>query len=257
MPAIERELEPVEGERHLPLAGTYNVRDVGGYPTIHGRRTRWRTLLRADSPHRLLPEGRLELVRRGVRTVIDLRYEDELAEAPNAFVGEGGVRYRHLPLLPDPTSGQPRESATTGTLSETYCLMLETRAERMAEVIEALAQPDGLPALVHCTAGKDRTGLVVALVLSSVGVPAEVIAEDYALSACYLVGSYLEEAQERARRRGVPWEQYLARLVCPAPVMLETLAWLQGRYGGAESYLLHAGVPRQALTALRERLVED
>src|SRR5262245_36563109 len=97
--------------RHLELEGTYNVRDTGGYATVDGRVTRWRILLRGDSLHRLTPAGQDELVAKGLRTVIDLRHDTELARAPNVFAASDRVRYINISLLndiPDPTREQPR-----------------------------------------------------------------------------------------------------------------------------------------------------
>jgi protein-tyrosine phosphatase len=116
--------------------------------------------------------------------------------------------------------------------------------------------PDGLPALVHCTAGKDRTGLVIALALGAVGVEDASIAEDYALSSQYLVGAYFDDARERALRRGIPWETYRANLVCPAPLMLETLETMRARYGSVADYLLDYGFSAAEQDELRERLTE-
>ena len=94
-------MPPDTPQRHLKLAGTYNFRDIGGYPARNGGTTRWRTLLRSDSPHRLSEADRAALVEYGLRTAIDLRQAEELAEAPNVFAASAHVTYRHLPLLND------------------------------------------------------------------------------------------------------------------------------------------------------------
>jgi protein-tyrosine phosphatase len=244
----------LEASRHLPLDGTYNVRDIGGYTTRPGRRTRWRTLLRADSLHRLTAPAQAELLACGVRTIVDLRHVGEQLAAPNVFAGSSAVRYLHAPLLEDPTTRA--SSAPAASLSEIYRLALRTRGDQIAAIFNQLAVDDGLPALVHCTAGKDRTGIVVALLLGLVGVPNEIIAEDYALSATYLQGGYFDEARLRAEQAGISWSEYQLRLVCPAPLMLDTLAWLQAEYGGVEGYLLGVGLPAWVLDSLRERLLE-
>src|SRR6185369_10690856 len=82
----------LEASRHLPLDGTYNVRDIGGYTTRVGRRTRWRTLLRADSLHRLTAPAQAELLGCGVRTIVDLRHAGEHLAAPNVFAASSAVR---------------------------------------------------------------------------------------------------------------------------------------------------------------------
>lgn len=134
--------------------------------------------------------------------------------------------------------------------------MLESRAAELVKVMTFLADPAALPALVHCTAGKDRTGMVVALALSVARVPDETIADDYALSATYLTGDYFADARLRAERRGIPWDLYRQQLVCPGPLMLETLRQLRNTFGDVEHYLVAHGMPSDAVRELRNSLVE-
>src|SRR5919206_5017078 len=97
--------------RHLSLTGTYNLRDTGGYRTLDGRTTRWRTFLRSDSLHRVPPMAQTTLLNYGVRTVIDLRRSDELHVAPNVFAGSSIVSYHQISLLmdtPPPRGVRPR-----------------------------------------------------------------------------------------------------------------------------------------------------
>src|SRR5436309_6252589 len=166
--------------RHLNLEGTYNLRDTGGYRTLDGRAIRWRTFLRSDSLHRLPPVAQTILMGYGVRTVLDLRRSDELHMAPNVFVGSSDVAYHNVSLL---TDTPPVRQQAPRPLVDTYRLILDQRQEQLRQALATLAAPGGLPAVVHCTAGKDRTGLIVALVLGLAGVPTTTIVEDYALSA--------------------------------------------------------------------------
>jgi protein-tyrosine phosphatase len=156
--------------RHLPLAGTYNVRDVGGYRTADGGTIRWRTLLRADSLHRLDAEGRATLRAYGLGTVLDLRRPSESELAPNPFAppagdgdrtsqhgAEGGqdgarVAYVSLPLAADParSGAAPRELLP---LDVAYRRMLDERQSVVAGALRRLARPDAFPVMVHCTAG--------------------------------------------------------------------------------------------------------
>ena len=244
-------------ERHLHVRGTYNVRDVGGYKTTGGGQTKWRTLFRADSLHRLDGDAQAELLAHGIQTIVDLRHGGEIVEAPNVFAGSGDVTYVQAPLLEDPASRTSEDAARAPrTLGDTYRFALETRGAVFASILRRFLEADGLPALVHCTAGKDRTGLVIALALGAVGVDDATIAEDYALSSHYLVGAYFDDARERALRRGIPWETYRANLVCPAPLMLETLESTRARHGSVADYLLECGFSAAEQDALRERLTE-
>ena len=164
--------------RHLPLDGTRNVRDVGGYPAAGGRRIRWRTLLRSDELTRLPAHAQQELVELGVRQVIDLRWPEELDRAPNVFVRSDRVRYTPISLLAD-------DPTPHGGLAGMYRHVFDARATQLADVVRALLADDGLPAVIGCAAGKDRTGVTVALLLDLAGVDHATIVDDYALSAGY------------------------------------------------------------------------
>jgi protein-tyrosine phosphatase len=242
--------------RHLPLPGTHNVRDIGGYATRYGTKTRWRTLLRSDSPHRLSVEGKVLLLTMGLQTVLDLRHATELAEAPSVFLDSTTARYVHHALLEDPALRAANEQPVVRTLEESYRYILESRSFVVAAALRRLAEPGALPGLVNCTAGKDRTGIIVGLALAVAGVPDEVIAEDFELSATYLTGTYFDEARIRAEKRGIPWERYQAHLVCPAPLMLGTLTWLREQYGSPEQYLAEAGFSELDRARLRNALTE-
>jgi protein-tyrosine phosphatase len=245
-----RALTP-EPDRHLPLPGTYNVRDIGGYRSRDGRTIQWRTFWRADSLHRLPPEAQVTLLGYGVRTVIDLRRSDELQAAPNVFAGSTSVTYCHLSLQVD----APLVPGTPQRLVGAYCHMLDERQEQICETLRVLAAPGGLPAVVHCTAGKDRTGLIAALVLGLAGVPEDTIVEDYALSARYLAGPYLEEARQRALRRGYTWEQYEPLVRCPPEFMHATLQYLKERYGSIEAYTRTIGLGQEQISRFQDLLL--
>jgi protein-tyrosine phosphatase len=225
-------------DRHLRIRGTRNLRDLGGYPCGDGRQTRWRTILRSDCLDQLTPEAQAELVALGVRTVVDLRRGDELEAAPNVFVlrASPDVRYVHVPILDD-------DPTPTVGIEATYRRMLDLRPTGMATIARAISAPDGVPAVIHCAAGKDRTGVVSALLLAAVGVPEETIVEDYVLSqSCF----------------ASPWDDTCEPLdvECPPELMASTLAYLERRYGGAAAYLRRAGMAADELRRLRSSLTE-
>jgi protein-tyrosine phosphatase len=240
-----------EPGRHLPLSGTYNVRDIGGYLTQDGQMTRWRTLFRADNLHRLTSNAQSTLLGHGLATVIDLRRSDELQIAPNVFAGSSRVTYRHLSLLVDtpPVPGTPR------ALTDTYRHILDQRQAQVLQVLRVLATPGALPAVVHCTAGKDRTGVIVALLLGLAGVAHETIIADYALTARYLTDGFIDGIRQRALQRGYTWEQYAPLVQCPPAFMHDTLHELQVQYGGLEAYIRHIGLNTAEIEHLRSALV--
>jgi protein-tyrosine phosphatase len=170
----------MERERLITLEGAVNFRDLGGYPAGGGMRTRWRVLFRADGLGDLT-EADLDVLRAlGIRTVVDLRSGDEL-ERGRYDVDAHPVAFHHFPIierLPDPEEFDRRP----GLLGSQYQEMLRDAGAQIVAALEVLADPDALPAVFHCTAGKDRTGVLSAMVLSLLGVDDQVVVADYALS---------------------------------------------------------------------------
>jgi protein-tyrosine phosphatase len=242
----------VEAERRLLLEGISNLRDVGGYRTTDGRYTRWRTLFRSGCVDRLSLAGQDWLVEAGLRTVIDLRDDEEILSRPNVFAGSARVRYRRVPLFDGPPPDDVPPPLEVG-----YWRMLEERHARVRAVFEALLEPGALPALVQCYAGKDRTGMVVALILAAVGVPHETIAADYALSAACLGPAFVDESRAWFTARGWTWEEYAHLCGSPAELMLDVLAGVDKRYGGVRNYLDSISVRSGDIEVLRERLTHD
>jgi protein-tyrosine phosphatase len=241
-----------DARRHLPLAGTYNVRDIGGYGTLDGRTTRWGILFRADGLHRLPPDAQRQLHGQGVKTVIDLRRSDELEAAPNVFADSSQVTYHHLSLLIDTP---PVVVENLRSLIETYRTILDERQEQVRTVLSTFAAPDGLPGVVHCTAGKDRTGVIVALMLGLCGVPHDTIVADYALTATYLGEGFMEETRQRVLKRGFTWEHYQPLVTCPPENMAATLHHLDTTYGGFEAYADRIGLAQEQVHRLRKALL--
>jgi protein-tyrosine phosphatase len=246
--------EQREWTRLLEWEGCLNARDLGGYATEEGRETRWGTVVRSDCPAALTEAGRAALAGYGVRAIVDLRLPAELADDPNPFAepGDHGVAYTNVSFI-DPAAAPPD---AVSTLAEDYLQMLDRYRQGVAEALAAIARaPDDGAVLVHCAAGKDRTGLISALLLGLVDVPAETIAADYAMTAELLrprERQWLEglDPEERAQR-----EAMLARYAPTAEVMLAVLEGLGERHGGVEPYLRSTGLGQDDLDRLRERLV--
>jgi protein-tyrosine phosphatase len=229
--------------RLLRLPGTRNLRDVGGYPAVDGRTTRWGTLLRADALDAIPASSQQALLAAGLRTFVDLRWPHEVVDSPSVFASRGDVRYRSIPLLegdPTPLIG----------LAATYRLILDERGPQLAEVARVLLEPNGLPAVVGCATGKDRTGVAIALPLSAVGVPDDVIAADYALT-----GTAFSDP-EPGDPHLVDWRSGPINLECPPEHMEAMLDHLSTRHGGALAFLRRSGLERSETDMLVERLTE-
>ncbi|GAA3382021.1 tyrosine-protein phosphatase [Cryptosporangium minutisporangium] len=232
--------------RNLPLPGTYNVRDAGGYATADGGTVRRRLLIRADGLAGLDDTGRTQLAELGIRTVIDLRENAEVEIAPDAL-GDLPIRYRHLPAF----AGMAAERRPR-SLEEAYDLMVDDCGDALAAIVAALAEPDALPAVVHCTAGKDRTGLTIALVHALLGVAPADVEADYAATAENLSTGFAD----KIRATMPPGEHTDAMLsemlACPPELIRHAL----DRLGDPEEYLTKHGLPAEAVPALRAALIE-
>jgi protein-tyrosine phosphatase len=241
-----------EQDRRIRLPGTVNLRDVGGYPVAGGAgggTVRWGTLLRSDALHRLDESGRAALSALGLRTVVDLRTDDEVRVAPSALDG-AGLHTFHVPLFDASAIGRlPPE------LAAVYRYMIDDCGAQIASAIGRLCGDGALPGLVHCTAGKDRTGLVVALVLEVIGVPDEVIAADYALSDAYLDSSTAKAISRIRAIGGIGRWLDLGALGASPQVIHDALARVRSRSGSVREYLIGNGLNARDLGNLRAALV--
>ena len=230
---------PVDArDRHIKCDGVFNLRDLGGYAKPDGRRVRSGVVFRADGLHRIPPDEAHALGHLGWRTVIDLRTKTEVAAG--AFQADG-VEVINLPMLRD-TWGVPEASDIDPVeyLSTHYLQMLEEGAAAIAEAMAILGSPVRLPAVFHCSAGKDRTGVLAALVLSVLGVPDDIIAIDYHLSTAaverlvaWLRATGQAASEEMPRQPG-------ALLTCPPEAMhrfLDTLRSWRPTTGGPTAFL--------------------
>jgi protein-tyrosine phosphatase len=224
-----------------------NLRDLGGHPTTDGGITSRRSLLRSDDLAQLTPAGIVALAGYGIRTVVDLRWSEELDLSPTPLPQVAPqIRYIHLPLLHGSAS-QWRELCGATPKEQWQCVVLERAGSPLAAVLRIIAGADPAPLLFHCVAGKDRTGLIAAVLLSLADVEAHAIAADYALSAEMLSSPYL------ARYPDADPDALLETLRCPPAGVHNMLAWLAGR-GGVRAYLGSIGLTEADILRLRARL---
>jgi protein-tyrosine phosphatase len=247
----------VAAERRIPFETVTNFRDLGGYRTRSGQRVRWGQVFRSDSLHGM-NEADLALYNRlGLRAVYDLRGDVERAERPDPMPS------RHLPILTRPTDDTTPVAfdGTTGedgerVLSGIYVGHIDHAAARIGELFSALAEPDGLPAVFHCHAGKDRTGLVAALLLEALGVEREAILDDYELTARYRLRAQQDQTFERLIKLGLAPEAAAGVLTAPRWAMATALEYLDRQYGTIERYLTGpAAMSLPDLTRLSDQLL--
>jgi protein tyrosine/serine phosphatase len=240
-----------EAARTLAWDACLNTRDLGGLEAADGRRVRRGALIRSDQLCRLSDRGRADLLAHGVRTVIDLRTPTEAAKDPDPVWHEHGVDYLLVPQQDEAFWGTIDPARTR---AERDALALDHRAEHIVAMARAFANAAPGGVLVHCLAGKDRTGIAVALLLGLAGVDDAQIAADYALSEVSLA------AERAAALAAAPDEETRARIArgydARADTMLATLAHLRTRHGGAEAYLARAGLSGADMQRIRERLLD-
>jgi protein-tyrosine phosphatase len=241
-------------ERRIELEGCYNFRDLGGYPTADGRSVRWRQLFRSDALHHLTRRDVERLTREfGIGHVVDLRSSKELHSEGRGLLSSATPRFHHLPLFDgDLPEGAARSAVLS--LADRYFLMVEWAKQAIARVVTTLAESNA-PAVYYCAAGKDRTGVVSAVLLGVLGVRDEVIVADYAASQEKLdavIGRLLATRSYQEMLAMLPEDTQHAE----PETMISLLERVRERYGSVSDYALAAGVPRSGVERLRDRLLE-
>ena len=242
-------------ERLIELEGAFNVRDLGGYLRPDGTTTAWRQILRADGLHRLTPAAVQKLSDEGVRLVIDLRSAAELAVEPNPFADHPAVRYENVPLFAGlaPIAAMAAANGGTFDMAARYCHALDGCGEPIARTLSLIADAPAGAVLFHCTAGKDRTGVIAALLLLVAGVEREIVVEDYAMTATIAPG-LIEDLGSRLLKRGVEPGLVLQILASQPATMHTLLDHLEREHSGIGSYLSSIGLEDEVVDRLRRRL---
>ena len=248
-----KELHPNYFANRIKLEGAYNVREVGGYYTQDGRYTRPGTLYRADSLHALTLTDKKTIAELGIRTIIDLRHPRETIKFPNILAQSEFINYLNIPFYHGWRDLFPKDQPPR-TLAELYIAILDHCHESIWKVLTAVANPDNYPLMVHCQVGKDRTGMLIALLLWAANVPEEVIVADYALSNSYL-RPVLNHFRQQAINSGFNAGYYDNVLKSPPQAMQATLHHLHVKYGSIDNYLRIVGLNDIQLQTLRLILV--
>ncbi len=226
----------------LPLEGTTNTRDLGGYPTRDGHATAWQVFLRSDDLHSITEKDKELLHEYGLTTVLDLRATVELKDRPNPYAKNPDVRYYHVSL--HEAAGQtPPSDLPYDALKHLYKIILEQSKPQIKAAVEILARSRGVT-LFHCAAGKDRTGILAALILGLVNVPNRDIVSNYEVSYTNLRRNAYFKANA---------QHHNAMMYSVNDFMEETLVYLREHYGTIEAYLEGIGVSADDLNALKRK----
>jgi protein-tyrosine phosphatase len=246
--------------RLIGLEAVHNFRDLGGYPTASGQSTKWRTLFRSDGLYRLRGADDMSRVRQlGLKSVIDLRTEREQRDQGIFPTDDIEVSFHHLSIVDVTWSDTetPEFDDEVEFLVWGYRDMLEIGSSRFADAMHVLAQADSVPAVFHCAAGKDRTGVLAALLLSSLGVDDAHICADYGLT-------------QDAMQRTIAWskvhrpelaERYAtipkAFLAADPRAMQIVLTELAQKHGSVRNYVREIGVADATVEALGNLLLQS
>jgi len=256
------------------IDGLYNFRDTGGLPLADGGTTHPGVLFRSDAPSALTDTGSAQLAATSIGVVVDFRTETERAYAPDRLPTTRPITSVNLSILQGATGDMIKKFAAPGArptaedldaamaavpeLGDMYVEMLQGGAAQFAQVARLIAGADDSASsgvLVHCTAGKDRTGVATALMLDAAGVRREAVVADYAQSEQNLAGPWADGMIHMITSMGVPLTPKLRTLATGTPpaAIEQALAWTDAA-GGAAEYLRSGGLTDAELTALRRRI---
>ncbi len=256
-------------QRVQDLQGIPNFRDLGGYPTADGGRVRWGRVYRSAKLSRATPAGLSALDALGMASVFDLRTAEERAAEPTRWLRAPGAVYESpkatmRPLMDDILRHAFDEPTTVRAMADFYAQIPLLFAEEFGALFRALAA-GGTPLLLHCAAGKDRTGVASALLLSALGVPREIIAQDYVLTE-----QLLDAGRQALMHETIAGPPSMSSHMAAKPLSVQVTLWralpefldpalasVDQRYGSVANYLLQAlGLDPQELQKLRDHLVE-
>ena len=238
-------------QREFRFSRVFNFRDVGGYPTQDGRSVRWRRLFRSDTLSALSEADRERFLALGIRTVVDLRRQYEIDAQGTVPTWNGLVRHHIDPNHREWTENPYTDGVdTTRYLADRYLDLTEEGARGIVAALEVISEAEAAPLVVHCVAGKDRTGVVCALTLSLLGVPDEHIDADYTRSTA---GN--QQYVAWLRDNGYPEAVMLPWFYSPPGTMRLFLSELRQQHGSVASYLTAAGLDPERIEALRAHLL--
>ena len=254
----------ITAERIIPLSSVQNLRDIGGYVTQSGQRVLWNRVYRAASLGQITADDLKTLEAMNVRVVCDLRSDDEAIHQPDRV--PKGAKYLHLPVQDNGSRMQRGLELLFGVrgIAEYMQLMytrimLDEHVPVLRTIFEQLADEKQLPLLVHCSAGKDRTGITVALLLRFLGATDETIIADYALSNLWV--DYFREITQpylaQMARYGVTERDLQPAIIADVANIQATLDYIDRVHGSVEEYLrLVVGLDTLVLRKIRQNLLE-
>lgn len=247
-------MSTIQDQRQLALEGAFNVRDLGYVTTADGYQIRNGKLFRADALHKLTATDLELLGGIGIAAVVDLRSEHEIENTGPARLTEQGARHIHMPIMGgDPA--RPDLQNMPESLGHLYTLMAKNSADRFVNTVETLATIENMPAVFHCAAGKDRTGITATLIYSILGVDRETIIADYVLTDANMMrmrAQLMESRPEAAAQAGKYPESYLR---AEDATIRTFLGELDEEFGSPVEWLRTSGLRDSSIETLRSELL--
>jgi protein-tyrosine phosphatase len=234
------------------VTGYLNFRDLGGHATPTGV-VRYEQVYRSDSLSHCNADEVAHLIDvLGVTTIIDLRHGDEIASTPLSSLEAAGIRVHHVPLV-DPARSNWKPLEASASLAERYEFVLETAGDQFTIALRLIAEASNRPVVFQCMAGKDRTGLLAAVLLGLLGVDDDTVAADYERTT-----DALPAMLERWAARGSTYDPEVIKpyLSADAATMHHALAAIRARHGTIERYVLGHGLEPDKIELLRATLID-
>ena len=244
-------------DRHHRFEGCFNFRDIGGYRNAEGRPVRWGRYYRAGRQDRMTEEDLRKLEQMSVATQIDLRKPEEVADQGRGPLELMGAAYHNIPVIPDGGTDQlAKLVGDTGISGKRYLGYLEFGPDAWLQMFEIFAEADRHPILLHCTAGKDRTGVSTAFLLSVLGVDRAIIEADYILNNRDVTRQADFIEQTVGYPEGMDRDSMLQAAGVPENAMGDFLDGLQERWGGPVNFLRDIGVEERTFEAVRKAFLD-
>jgi protein-tyrosine phosphatase len=254
-----------ETTRRVPLEGAYNFRETGGYPTMDNRWVRSGLVFRTDHLNELTDADVNTLEAIGIRSVYDFRLNDEVTRQPSRLpssltpvqlgFGDAGLDSAMIDVVRDILAGK-RAVPDASFWDENYLAIVDAGRPMFLELCRALADPINLPAVFHCTGGKDRTGLANAMLLTTLGVNQSIVIDDFLLTNVYRTPFRIASLAPGLRAAGVEVGSTIPIIGVCRSALVSALSHLETRYGGVEAYLADGGLTASDLSAVRANLIE-
>jgi len=255
----------VKRDRRVPLDGAVNFRDLGGYIGAGGRQVRWGRVFRSDHLAELSDSDLAVLQALGIRHICDLRRDPERESFPNRLPAAAPISIDHLPIggaaaetkgMADRMLRGEISQVTVASMAEIYRLILEMHPDVIGTVIERAADPSRHAMVIHCTAGKDRTGLASAMLLHALGVDEETIFDDYQLTTAYYSAGREPQLREQMESVGVSFENVETFFNASRDVIAATFELVRRDHGSIDAYLSGpAGISSDLIAGLRAGLL--